>query len=731
VCGAISSSAQLYAVLRAHSTLHSYFCQFEEYRMSEMTEHTPLHGIACRQLKGVGPKLGQQLSDISIDSILDLLFHLPLRYEDRTKIESISALLPGRRYVIVGEIEAVQLIRYRRGQLACRVSDGSGSILLRFFHFTATQQNGLQVGQRLLCFGEARATRQGLEMAHPEYRHLAEEEEVKLGKTLTPIYPTVKGLSQRTWMNLSTQALGFLEKASELTELFPEKLLQQYKLPSLQEALAYIHRPPQGASLEQLLACEHLTQKKLILEELLAHRLALLKRRASTKRLSGFALDYHAEVHHQFLSHLPFELTGAQKKVVSVIFKDISQPHPMLRLVQGDVGSGKTVVAALAMLQAVINGGQAALMAPTELLAEQHYQVLSAWFEPLSIACTFLSGSLRAAPRREALADIQSGKSQIIVGTHALFQKEVEFSELALVVIDEQHRFGVHQRLSLKDKGKKNERTPHQLIMTATPIPRTLAMSVYADLDCSVIDELPPGRKPVETVAMSNAKRADIVQRIRHVCEQGQQIYWVCPLIEESEVLQCQAAAESATQLQEQLPGLKVGLVHGRMKADEKEAIMGDFKQGEIQLLVATTVIEVGVDVPNATLMVIENAERLGLSQLHQLRGRVGRGAEKSYCVLLYQLPLSEAAKMRIDIMRKTNDGFRIAEEDLALRGPGDVLGTRQTGMVSMKIANIVRDKHYLNEVRDIADNIMQSHAALIEPLIDRWLKDREKFGEA
>ena len=690
---------------------------------------TILEKQSLQTINGIGPKTAKQLNEIGIASVEDILFHLPLRYEDRTRITPIRAAKIGSRVVIVGVIEVVEVKRRPRPQLFVHVRDATGLLTLRFFHYSNYQRERLPAGQRIMCFGEMRMTRAGIEMIHPEYQTLQADETITVSDRLTPIYPTVSGLQQRTWLRLSDYAL---QHSENITELLPQTYLSKLQLPTLSEAIQLIHRPTPDANITALIEGKHIAQQRLALEEMIAHRLALLKVRQELQKEPAKACIKDQKAEEIFLKQLPFTLTKAQQKVQQEISADIAKPYPMLRLVQGDVGSGKTVVAALAMLQVVASGYQACLMAPTEILTEQHYKNLLQWFsEKLNLKIVLLKGSLKAQAKRDALALIASGEADIIVGTHALFQKEVEFKNLALAVIDEQHRFGVHQRLSLREKGYNLGVFPHQLIMTATPIPRTLAMSAYADLDCSVIDELPPGRKAIATVAVNNQRRTEVIDRIQQVCSEGRQVYWVCPLIEESEVLQCQAAEKSEELLQKALPNLTVALVHGRMKADEKELKMNQFKNGEINLLVATTVIEVGVDVPNATLMVIENAERLGLSQLHQLRGRVGRGAHESYCVLMYQQPLSHTAKERLTIMRQTNDGFKIAEKDLEIRGPGEVLGTKQTGSVDMRIADIMRDQALLPQVQQIAQEILKNHPEKVESLVHRWLGNKVFYVNA
>jgi ATP-dependent DNA helicase RecG len=693
-------------------------------------EASVLHQKKCTALLGVGDKLAEKLAKLGLYTVSDLLFHLPLRYQDRTRLQKICHLQGGEWGQVEAVIQSVQLQKNPRLQLQCKVSDGSGVLMLRFFHFTAGQRNSFKIGARICCFAELRAGRFGLEMVHPQYRLLQAKEVVTLEETLTPIYPATEGVQQRTLTKLTDQALNYLRQGAVLSELLPASLREGLDLPPLHEALFYVHRPPVKAEQAILLAGEHPMQQRLVIEELLAHHLALRRLRTVFQKEKALALKTKNTLITTFISGLPFSLTDAQIRVGQEIKQDLEKPYPMLRLVQGDVGSGKTVVAAIVALQAVENQSQVVFMAPTELLAEQHYQNFLRWSDALGVSVVYLSGQLKAQERREALAAIMDGQANIIIGTHALFQKEVEFFNVALVIIDEQHRFGVHQRLSLREKGKQGEVCPHQLIMTATPIPRTLAMSAYADLAFSVIDELPPGRQAVKTVVLSNGRREEVIQKISAACREGRQVYWVCPLIEESEVLQCQAAEVCAEILREVLSTAHVSLLHGRMKSDEKEKVMQAFKEGKSDVLVATTVIEVGVDVPNASLMVIENAERMGLAQLHQLRGRVGRGSLQSHCVLLYQGPLSMQAKKRLGIIRETNDGFKVAEEDLALRGPGEVLGTKQTGVVQFRVADIVRDQGLLPRIKKMAKEVMQDYPDVVDPLIKRWVGEAVSYRE-
>ncbi len=677
-------------------------------------------------LKGVGPSLLEKLQKLGLKTVGDVLFHLPLRYQDRTRIYPIGTLQDGMEVVIQGEIEHTEVVFRRRRMMLCRVADGSGAILLRFFHFNEKQRQSLRPGVTIRCFGEARLIAGSPEMVHPEYRinPLGDTEEVE--EYLTPVYPATDGVGQTLLRRLANQVLDQVEAVEEL---LPPALLQRGQ-PALADALRYLHRPPPEAALGLLREGMHPAQQRLAFEELLAHQLSLLKLRATAKKHPAPPLRGEGDLVSGFLAALPFALTGAQQRVVDEIAADLRTPHPMMRLVQGDVGSGKTVVAALACLQAIESGYQAVVMAPTEILAEQHYQNFLQWFEALGLSVAWVAGKQKASQRREMRERIASGAAAVAVGTHALFQDDIEFERLALIVVDEQHRFGVHQRMALREKGAGSDGHPHQLIMTATPIPRTLAQTAYTDLDLSIIDELPPGRKPVTTVALSNVRRAEIVERVARACREGQQCYWVCTLVEESDALQCEAAEVTHAGLQEALPDLQVGLVHGRMKPAEKEQVMAAFKAGELHLLVATTVIEVGVDVPNATLMIIENAERLGLSQLHQLRGRVGRGSGKSSCVLLYQNPLSQTGRKRINAMRETSDGFRIAQIDLELRGPGEILGVRQTGLMQFRVADIIRDKSLIPEVSRAARAVIDQYPEQIEPLIQRWIGDKAQYRE-
>jgi len=679
-------------------------------------------------LKGVGPALAARLARLGIENVADLLFLLPNRYEDRTRIVPIGSLRPGERAAVEGAIELAEVVFRGRRSLLVRLSDGTGFLTLRFFHFSGAQQQQLVRGARLRCFGEIRRGKHGPEIVHPEYRRADAPDTQALQDALTPVYPATAGIPQGRLRNLTAQALAALGDG-ELPDWLPAELQRELRLPDLREALRYVHRPPPDARLDELEAGRHPAQRRLAFEELLAHQLTLRQLRNEIRRDPAWPIAPEGELAARLLAAVGFALTTAQQRVAREIRADLAIAHPMLRLVQGDVGSGKTVVAAMAALDAVEAGHQAALMAPTELLAEQHYQNFARWLAPLGIEPLLLTGRLAARARRDAQAAIADGSGRFVIGTHALFQEEVRFARLALVIVDEQHRFGVHQRLALREKGATG-RYPHQLIMTATPIPRTLSMTAYADLDVSVIDELPPGRTPVATVTLPDSRRDEVVQRIRKACLEGRQAYWVCPLIEESGLLEAQAAEDTAAALAVVLPEIRVGLVHGRMPPGARERTMAEFKAGAIALLVATTVIEVGVDVPNASLMVVENAERMGLAQLHQLRGRVGRGREASSCVLLWHAPLSPLAKERLAVLKHTNDGFEVARRDLELRGPGELLGTRQTGLMQLRVAELMRDADLLPRIQAAADVMLRSHADNIAPLKRRWIGAATRYGK-
>ena len=690
--------------------------------MSDPREQRPVTA-----LRGVGESLAARLAVLGVEQVQDLLFVLPTRYEDRTRVLPLGGLVAGTRAVVEGEVQLTEVVFRRRRQLLSKIADGSGFLTLRFFHFSAAQQQGLARGTRIRCFGEVRRGPLGLEMVHPEYRRVFPDEPPP-EDALTPIYPVTEGVTQPRLRALVGQALRELETAG-VRDWLPPELLAPLGLPPLREALGFVHRPPPDAPLELLDDGRHPAQRRLAFEELLTHQVVMRRLRAAATVDPAWPLADAAGLEARFLASLPYALTGAQRRALADIDADLARARPMVRLVQGDVGCGKTVVAAAAAARAVGSGRQAALMAPTELLAEQHRRNLDAWFRPLGVTVVLVSGSQPARTRRSALEAIASGEAQVVVGTHALFQEGMVFHDLALVIVDEQHRFGVQQRLRLAQKAERDGRTAHQLIMTATPIPRTLAMTAYADLDVSAIDELPPGRTPVATVVAAESRRDEVVARIAAACRGGRQAYWVCPLIDESEELRCQAAEDVAAQLTAALPQLKVGLVHGRMPPRQKDATMLEFQAGRIQLLVATTVIEVGVDVPNATVMVIENAERMGLAQLHQLRGRVGRGAHESSCVLLYRAPLGPLARARLNAIRETGDGFAIAERDLELRGPGELLGTRQTGLARMRVADLVRDADLLPRVQQAAEVMLARYPDRIAGLTARWIGDDDRYG--
>ncbi|MBW8185692.1 ATP-dependent DNA helicase RecG [Shewanella nanhaiensis] len=685
--------------------------------------------VPVTELNGVAKKMAERLAKLGINTVQDLLFHLPLRYEDRTQIYPIASLYPGSYGTIEAVIQSSQIVQGRKRMMTCTVRDDTGSMVLRFFNFSMAQKNGLQNGTRIRAYGEIRRGKQQPEIIHPEYKLVSEYDSAALSDTLTPVYPTTEGLKQASWIKLTDQALSLLENGG-LQELLPPQL-QPNNL-SLKEALQLLHRPHTGVALFELEQGNHPAQQRLIQEELLAHNLSMLKLRQRSNQDNAISMPATGQLLNPFLKELPFKPTGAQQRVGADICRDLEKPSPMMRLVQGDVGSGKTLVAALAALQAIENGYQVAMMAPTELLAEQHAINFSQWFEPLGLKVGWLAGKLKGKARAQSLADIESGDAHMVIGTHAIFQDKVIFNKLALIIIDEQHRFGVHQRLGLREKGISQGFHPHQLIMTATPIPRTLAMTAYADLDTSVIDELPPGRTPVTTVAVSDVRRSEVIERVRQaVTNDGRQVYWVCTLIDESEVLECQAAEDTAAELSIALAELKIGLVHGRMKSAEKQAVMAEFKAGNLNLLVATTVIEVGVDVPNASLMIIENPERLGLAQLHQLRGRVGRGSIASHCLLMYKAPLSQMATKRLGVLRQSNDGFIIAQKDLEIRGPGEVLGTKQTGVADMKIADLIRDQSLIPHIQKLAVHVMEQAPDNVDGIVQRWLGEREQYVQA
>ena len=688
---------------------------------------------AARFLKGVGPKAAEKLQKLGLETQRDLLFHLPLRYEDRTRVIPIAGLQPGHRQLVEAEVLQVSINFRRQGQsrrvLVARLADHSGMLTVRLFFFGANQQQQLQQGHWLRLFGEVRSAQGQLEMVHPEFERFDVRNPPPLEQNLTPVYPTTEGLHQLAISKIIRQVITKLDD-SGVPETLPASWLQQNNFPDFKSAMLCLHRPQQNTDSEKIACRRHPAQYRFIIEELTAHRLALFKRRALIRQMKTPSIKTDGKLVARLIDRLPFQLTQAQQRVMAELMQDFDSTRPMMRLLQGDVGSGKTVVAALACLPVVESGFQAALMAPTEILAEQHYQNLLTWLKPLALNVVCLMGADKGKRRRNKLELIASRQAHVIVGTHALFQESVIFNNLGFIVIDEQHRFGVDQRLALQKKAA-DQLMPHQLIMTATPIPRTLAMTIYADLDYSQIDQLPPGRKPVNTSIISEKKRDDLIQRVATSCTQGGQAYWVCTLIDESEIMQCEAAETTCASLKQQLPQLSIALVHARMKAAEKESIIRSFKNGDIQILVATTVIEVGVDVPNANIMIIENPERLGLSQIHQLRGRVGRGARQSFCVLLVKQNLSAPVVNRLEVIRSHTDGFIIAEKDLELRGAGEVLGTRQTGEASFKIADLAQDQAWFAKVDELA-RLMQKeeHSAAAKMLLENWVGIKQAYTE-
>ena len=686
--------------------------------------------MTLTSLKGIGPKLVEKYHKLGLLTVQDLLFHLPLRYQDKTKLTPFSQVILGDEAQLEGEIISQHMTQSRNPSLLVKlISEEGHTLTCRFFHFGFRQGQQFKRGLKMRVYGEVRSGPTGFEMVHPTYQLFAKGQNPELDNTLTPIYPTTEGLGQASLLKLIKQALALLEQYP-LPEALPAQLCQELHLPGINQSLLTLHQPQPSDDLLQIKHFEHPAQQRLIFEELLTHQLGLqtLRQAEQLRQAPNFP---PSQTVNALLASLPFSLTGAQLRVLHEIQEDLKHPYPMQRLVQGDVGSGKTVIAALAAIQAADAGYQVAIMAPTEILAEQHRNAFCEWLEPLGINVAWLNGRMKAAEKRFMLAQVSSGDAKVVVGTHALFQEAVEFQRLGLVIIDEQHRFGVHQRLALHEKGKVEDVHSHQLIMTATPIPRTLAMTAYGDLDLSVIDELPPGRKPIDTAVLSNQKRLEVMEHLYQKCKDGVQAYWVCPLIEESELLHAQAAEVTATQFSDYYPDLRIGLIHGRLKGEEKALVMNAFKAHELDLLVATTVIEVGVNVPNASLMIIENAERLGLAQLHQLRGRVGRGDKQSHCVLLYQAPLSETGKARLNIMRETTDGFRIAEEDLRIRGPGEILGTRQTGGLQFRMADLMRDQHWIALVKQQAERLALSHPDLMTTLQERWVGHKADYKHA
>lgn len=685
-----------------------------------------LHAIPLTSLTGVGHHQANRLAKLNLHSAHDLLFHLPLRYEDRTQVYKISHLKPGLAATIEGVIISSALQPGRKSRLTCTVSDNETSIELLFFNVHPGMKQSLVPGQTILAYGEVRSNGNRMTMLHPEYTVQYSQHQRQLWAALIPVYPTTHGVSQATLRNLTQQVLNLL-KSCPIHELLPATWHE--KLPSLADALSQLHRPPTHRCAQHIEQGDHPAQRRLVLEELVAHHLSMLTARHSIRRYRAQAIPIQRTLADRFLAALPFKPTLAQQRVIREIEQDLSQHHPMMRLVQGDVGAGKTLVAALVALNVIAHGGQVALMAPTELLAEQHAATFTRWFTPLDIRVGWLMGKQKGKAREAQQQAIADGSIQMIIGTHALFQQQITFKKVTLIIIDEQHRFGVHQRLALWEKGRQHNCYPHQLIMTATPIPRTLAMTAYADLDTSVIDALPPGRTPITTAVVADTRRDEVIDRVRHACSQQRQAYWICTLVEKSDLLVAQAAEETWQALRDALPELNIGLIHGRLKPAEKQAIMHAFIQREIQLLVATTVIEVGVDVPNASLMIIENPERLGLAQLHQLRGRVGRGTARSHCVLLYKTPLSQLAKQRLQVLRDSNDGFFIAQRDLEIRGPGELLGTKQTGNAQFKVVDLLRDEEMLPLAQRVAQHLLQHHPQQAAALIARWMPNTAHYS--
>jgi len=679
-------------------------------------------------LHGVGKRANEQFYKLGIETVEDLLFYSPSRYEDRTQVQMIARLEAGTHAVIEAEITYSGMKKTKKGKQMWNMmlEDGTGSLIVRFFHFNHAQMRQLREGLKIRCFAEVRQGHDCFEFIHPEYKIIPEFSKQNIGKKLTPVYLGTGSIRQKQWISFVEQALTY-----PLLDFLPDELRDKFNLPNLSEALHTLHFPCATENSDQLEQGIHPIQQRLALEELLAHHLSLRVSRDRTQAQTAPILPLSTDLSPRLQQALPFRLTHAQQQVISEISADLQRSHPMQRLLQGDVGSGKTIVAVLSALQAVEAGYQVALMTPIELLAEQHFATLHTWLTPLNCCVVNLTGSVTKKQRTESLAKIASGEAAVVVGTHALFQDEVKFNNLGFIIIDEQHRFGVHQRLALRNKGVEGCISPHQLIMTATPIPRTLAMTAYADLDVSIINQLPAGRTPIITVVMNNSHREEIIARIRHVCSTGQQVYWVCPLIEESDSLQLQAAENAFEQLQQSIPELNIGLVHGRMRAKNKHEVMAEFKAGKMHILVATTVIEVGVDVPNASLMIIENAERLGLAQLHQLRGRVGRGVKQSYCVLLYQSPLTDLTRNRLSILRETTDGFLIAQKDLDIRGAGEIVGTKQTGALHLRIADFQRDKALFDSlIPELAKQLLTHYPENCEQLVQRWVKTSVNYAE-
>ena len=680
-------------------------------------------------LKGLGEKGLIKLNKIGIRTVEDLLFHLPIRYQDKTKLTKISDLEPGNKYFIEGVVEKSNIIFYKKRMFLVRLSDSSGFIQLRFFYFNKSQMRNFSEGQKVRCYGELRLANKVKEMVHPECEFIDRNNIKKLDEYLTPVYPITEGLQQHRIRNIVRQSLAMLKSGKiSFPEILPKKILEKYNLVDINTALLSIHNPSGNESFEELVNSENINKKRLVFEELLAHQLIFKRIKALNKRLTSFKLDNNDEPIKKLISKLSFEPTKSQIVVMNEIIADMQKDMPMMRLVQGDVGCGKTLVALFAALHAISNGYQVAFMAPTEILSEQHYQSIKLMLKDFNINISILYSGIKAKEKETIIEDIKLGNTDLIIGTHALIQNQINFSNLALVIIDEQHKFGVHQRMTLTTKGKKHDTFPHQLILTATPIPRTLAMSLYGNLEYSAINEMPKGRQDIDTIAISEDRRSEVLEKISSKCKDGSQVYWVCPLINESEVLECKAATNTYKELQSKLKNINIGLIHGRMKMAEKEEVMSNFRNKKIDVLVSTTIIEVGLDVPNATVIIIENSERMGLSQLHQLRGRVGRGNKKSSCILIFKSGLSELARKRIDILRKCSNGFDIAKEDLDLRGPGEILGKKQKGDINFKIANIARDYRFIEDTKDCAEKIS---SVASEKLARRWITEEIEIGKA
>ena len=680
-------------------------------------------------LKGLGEKGLIKLNKIGIRTVEDLLFHLPIRYQDKTKLTKISDLEPGNKYFIEGVVEKSNIIFYKKRMFLVRLSDSSGFIQLRFFYFNKSQMRNFSEGQKVRCYGELRLANKVKEMVHPECEFIDRNNIKKLDEYLTPVYPITEGLQQHRIRNIVRQSLAMLKSGKiSFPEILPKKILEKYNLVDINTALLSIHNPSGNESFEELVNSENINKKRLVFEELLAHQLIFKRIKALNKRLTSFKLDNNDEPIKKLISKLSFEPTKSQIVVMNEIIADMQKDMPMMRLVQGDVGCGKTLVALFAALHAISNGYQVAFMAPTEILSEQHYQSIKLMLKDFNINISILYSGIKAKEKETIIEDIKLGNTDLIIGTHALIQNQINFSNLALVIIDEQHKFGVHQRMTLTTKGKKHDTFPHQLILTATPIPRTLAMSLYGNLEYSAINEMPKGRQDIDTIAISEDRRSEVLEKISSKCKDGSQVYWVCPLINESEVLECKAATNTYKELQSKLKNINIGLIHGRMKMAEKEEVMSNFRNKKIDVLVSTTIIEVGLDVPNATVIIIENSERMGLSQLHQLRGRVGRGNKKSSCILIFKSGLSELARKRIDILRNCSNGFDIAREDLDLRGPGEILGKKQKGDINFKIANIARDYRFIEDTKDCAEKIS---SVASEKLARRWITEEIEIGKA